>query len=285
MPTPNNGIAAAFLLAIFTLAFVGSGPRAAFAAPTVSQSATEKARQLATAAKGRAKAKRFDLAAEMFHEAFKINPGAWAFLFSAARCEQLDGQFAAAKRDYTKYLSFSTGDHKLRERAQGFLREVNEELVRKRAAEQVEREEADKRAAKADAQAKKQRKEETALAIQAKDPGPVAWGLLAAGGVGAGVGAFLLVSAIGDQSDLDADLTVTGTGGKVSGITFDEAKERQSSIDLSRTVGVIALGTGAALAGIGGYLVATSNLAPEKSVRWQLIPRSDGAFATLHWRF
>ena len=41
--------------------------------------AVDKARHLAVAAKERAKAKRFDLAAEMFHEAFHINPKACAF--------------------------------------------------------------------------------------------------------------------------------------------------------------------------------------------------------------
>lgn len=263
----------------------------AHAARKPSQKDRAKARQLAVVAKERAKAKRFDLAAEMFHEAFAMNPTAWAFLFSAARCEQLDGKLTTAKRDYTRYLSYSKGDHGLRVRAQGFLKEVEADVEKKRAAAAAERdEETAKDAAKTANEAAKQadidakRSAEAQQRIQsANGSSTLSYALLGGGGLGLGIGAFMLVKASSDKDDLDARLATVGDGGKITGITAAEAQELQDGADLSRTIGAVAIATGAVLAGAAGYLLAGGPASPAASVSWNFAPAPNGAMASLRF--
>jgi hypothetical protein len=275
-----------FLAAVLCTAVLGFSGHA-HAANKPSNKAVAKARQLAVVAKERAKAKRFDLAAEMFHEAFVMNPNAWAFLFSAARCEQLHGVLDDAKRDYTRYLSYSKGDHGLRARAQGFLMEVEAALMKRKAAKAQAVDDQATAQAQADSAAEAKRKETGSKGAQAAltSNNTKAYALLGVGGAALGVGAFLLVKAAGDQSDLDAKMATLGAGGKITGITLEQAQELQDSAELSRNLGVGALITGAVVAGVGGYLLATAPTARAASLRLDVSPVRDGAIASLQFAF
>ncbi len=109
---------------------------AAITAPAVSaQAATARERgiEIAAIAKARAKAGSFKLAAQMFHEAFKIDATEWSYLFSAGRCEQLGGQLVASEATYTRFLQVAPGGHALRDRAIRELTQVRVALAKKNA--------------------------------------------------------------------------------------------------------------------------------------------------------
>ncbi len=109
---------------------------AATTAPAVSaQAATARERgiEIAAVAKARAKAGSFKLAAQMFHEAFKIDGTEWSYLFSAGRCEQLGGQLVASEATYTRFLQVAPGGHALRDRAIRELTQVRVALAKKNA--------------------------------------------------------------------------------------------------------------------------------------------------------
>ena len=101
--------------------FAGTlAPAAVVVAPApafAEQTDAEKASGLGQLAAKRAKEHAYGFAAKLFHEAFSLDPTGWRYLYSAARCEELEGKLEEARRDYEAYLAGAPQDHELRGKA------------------------------------------------------------------------------------------------------------------------------------------------------------------------
>ncbi len=108
--SPNAGTLTRILAVVAALGI------ALATAPMPAAAATPKAQQEEAAALSRLAAKRaesgeFAKAAEMFHEAYRIDAGYPGYLYSAARAEEKAGMLAEAERDYTKFIDVAPKGH------------------------------------------------------------------------------------------------------------------------------------------------------------------------------
>ena len=249
------------------------------------------------------KAGDFKKAAELYHTAFKINPQP-AFLFNAARSEQRIMLLDEAEKHFEQVLTLVGLDDRTRSRTKMHLQEIA--TVRKAlasaqakaaAAKKPEVKQTPKPVVKptpkpevkpapkpvkapvAEGPVKAAQPPVTVTTGQGAWQGTAGWASLGTGVVLAGIGGWLLISYMGDQTALDQKQETLDGAGKVADISFEEYEEEQQSLWTRRGLGAGAVGIGLAAVGVGAWMLAT---APEdKPV--VIAPSAGGA--TLAWRF
>lgn len=227
----------------------------AWAAPTTAQTPSVKDRAAAASimAKGELDAGRFAKAAELYHQAYTIDPSEPGYLFSAARAEDKANDLTAAERDYTAFLKAAPPKHEKYEAAQNYLLEVRSriaQVLHKQVQEMKAKEEAAKTAA-----ASEPPKPAATVAVPvqpAPPPGvakpapqptdswkrPVGYAAVGLGVLGIGLGAALISSGSSDgKAAVDAGDVAAGRSANGTVMT-----------------GAVALGVGAAVAAVGGWL-------------------------------
>lgn len=246
-------------------------PQAPGAAPPAvqpSQTAEELARQAAAVAQRGDMA----LAAKMFHAAFRLSPLDWAYLYSAARAEQLAGDIDAARRDYKQFLKEAPPDHALRARAKKYAEEVEIKYGEAMQAQQMEQQKL--------AAAARKRSDANDSAKTLRVAG---WVALGVGAVGLGVGAWGYAVASAERADLEA-LTTPPPQEPIRAISYAEAQSRAEAIRGDLRLGSGLMAGGVALLAVGGWLAwpAKTSNSPAPSVALAL---SGQPSVQLGWSF
>jgi len=232
---------------------VVAGASAPFAAVAAVPAAKKtEAAALSTVAISKAKAKKFAVAASMFHEAYKIDPETHGYLYSAARAAHKAKDWAAAEKDYRKFIANAPGDHPFMANANRHLGTVvaarQAHAKEKKAEEAVAREKAADKAKAAPVVAKKS-------APAGGGPGAASYAALGGGALLAIGGAVVLVMRSGDADQLNSDLDA-------GSIAEKDAQEQLDSINTRGTLGYGLIGAGVVAAGVGAYLLMS---APDKT--------------------
>ena len=111
---------------------------------------------------------------------------------------------------------------------------------------------------------------------------PAGWAAIGVGALGAGLGAWLYVAALGDKSDLEAEAAKRTLANTVSpGLYQDEFESRKAAIDSGLMTGGVLIGVGVAALGAGLTLIA---VAPE-ATNVALLLHGDGGSARFCWHF
>lgn len=241
----------AAMAAVAVLAAVGSSdwahaaparPQSQAATPPAvqpSQTAEELARQAAAVAQRGDMA----LAAKMFHAAFRLSQSDWAYLYSAARAEQLAGDIDAARRDYRQFLKEAPADHALRARAKKYAEEVEIKYAEAQQAQQAEQ-------LKLAAAARKRSEANDS----AKTLRVVGWVALGVGTVGLGAGAWSYAAASAERADLEK-LATPPPQDLIRAISYAEAQSRADAIRGDLRLGSGLMAGGIAMLALGTWLV------------------------------
>lgn len=249
--SPARPRAGAVMAAVAVLAAVGpqvwasaahAKPPAQGAAPPAaqpSQTAEELARQAAAVAQRGDMA----LAAKMFHAAFRLSQSDWAYLYSAARAEQLAGDIDAARRDYRQFLKEAPADHALRARAKKYAEEVEIKYAEAQQAQQAEQ-------LKLAAAARKRSEANDS----AKTLRVVGWVALGVGTVGLGAGAWSYAAASAERADLEK-LATPPPQDLIRAISYAEAQSRADAIRGDLRLGSGLMAGGIAMLALGTWLV------------------------------
>ncbi len=224
----------------------------ALTATAQTPSVKDRAAAASIMAKGELDAGRFAKAAELYHQAFAIDPAEPGYLFSAARAADKGGDLPAAERDYTAFLKSAPPKHEKYESAQNYLLDVRSRIAQALYL-QVQEMKAKEEAAKAQAAADPAKMSAAAtpaakpvtspVVTKPAPPGdtwkkPTGYAALGLGVVGIGLGAALIVSGNSD--------------GKTAAATGDVDAGRSANGKVM--TGGVALGVGAAVAAVGGWL-------------------------------
>ena len=255
---------------------LSSAPRASWA-----QAGENAALGAHTAATHMYKTGNFKQAAELYHTAFKIDPQP-AFLFNAARSEQRLMLLDVAEKHFKQVLQLKGLDERTRSRAKMHLQEIA--AVRKvvASAKASSAKPATPPAGKNEARpapTKPVMPSTTLAAGQGTWKAPAGWASVGTGAVLTGVGAWLLISYMSDQTALDERQDKVNGDGKVLGISYDKYEEEQQALWTRRGLGIGATGVGLAAAGVGAWMLLT---APEDNPV-AILPTARGAL--LVWRF
>ena len=197
---------------------------AAVPAAVVAQTgaARDEAAAISLVAAAKAKAGEFALCASLYQQAYRLDPGYLAYLFSAARCGQKSGDVDGAERDYRAFLSRSPAADPLAEKARGFLDEIL--AVRRAAMLPDERPRATGAGAAAAVVLPQAATPVTPLAgpsaaavqggvvAAARPADGLGWALLAGGAVALGTGGWLAAGGLGDRATLVDDLAHAPNG-------------------------------------------------------------------------
>ena len=259
-----------------TLAAALSWPAAAAAAGNIKP--VDEAAAISQIAMVKAKTGDFKLCAELYHQAYRINPAFLGYLYSAARCAQKGGDLDAAERDYRALLARAPADNELVPRASRHIEEVL--AVRRAAPAPKPVVKPGKPVPVAPKPAKKPPPTVVAPAQPASDwQRPAGWVGVAVGGAALALGGWWLVDGLGQRGDLMERLD-NRKGGLVAGITYTEAQAAEDDYRGALQRGAIAAGSGLLLGGIGAWLLAAAPEAPAVS----LLPAPGGFRLRLAWR-
>lgn len=237
-------------IAVVAAAWI-SASAAAQSAPTV-PSAFERAA-------GHFKAEQYDLAAPLFHEAYKADPRP-VFLFNAALAEQRAGQLEAARRHFEAVLAIEGVHPKIAERSRAALAEIDQVSAKPVASEPPPAVKPQGAPPAAPSPPPRVKQEEPPQGWRS----PVGWGGVGVGVLLAGVGGWMVSVALADDQALRDRLT--RVEGKVAGL--DSASYRQERDDIASRWNL-----GVGLAGLGVLAGATGV--------WMLATAPDGARVTL----
>ncbi len=246
--------------------------------------------------------KEYKVAAQRFHDAYKIHPLP-GFLFNAARSEQRAFLLGAAETHYREVLTLDGVDARTRKRTEVHLGEVEE--TRKRLGEEAAR--AAEAQRKKDAAASEKERISAAKAASVKNAPastmankgatvggggaavaawktPVAFGATGVGVVVLGVGAYLLKVAADDSAKVEEDLQRKDDSGKIVGISNDEYNAAKQDIEGQQTIAIATMATGALAAGVGAYLLMSRPASIGAASRsWHVTPTGRGLLVS--WRF
>ncbi len=249
-------------------------------APTRAHAASldkaEKAAAFSIIARDKAREKNFKACAEFYHQAAALDPSQGGYLYSAARCEQKSQQYAAAAKNYRRFLKGADESSGLAAKARSHLAECQRALEKRRAHQAALRLAAQRAAArKAAAQAAKARGKGAGSGVgvnkgAAAPTNVTAWSTIGGGVVLAGVGGWLLVSAAGIISDLEPKLR-PGAGGTIDGISYDDATAEQSRANVRQGTGIALIAAGVVAGGVGAWMLLDS---PKRRVT--LVPTGRG---------
>lgn len=263
-----------------------------------------KAKDLGVLAAQRAKELQFGFAAKLFHEAFHLDPTGWRYLYSAARCEQLDGDLAQAASDYDAFLDGAPADHGLRAKAATQRAAIRRRLALAAAPPPVAQAanepnppppatpktarvptvKAPTSAAAPPAPPRNLAPPPPAPRAAAARPAagiadttpqpswrrPLGWTLTAAGGISTIAGLVAWGMAMGDKGDLEDKLGQVDTAGAIRGIDAATAQSERNRIDSNLQFGGGAALIGATVAALGLYAVlGSSDRAAVQPAAWR----------------
>jgi len=233
----------------------------------------QRAENLALQAAMVAKEGKLGLAAEMFHQAFAINQTAWAYLYSAARAEQLSDQIKAARRDYKRFLDDAPAAHPLRGRATRYAKAVEHAYQRATRRAEVKRQRA--------ATAVRERQAANRALGYRRIAGWITVGL---GAATAATGAWLYSSARSRKADLEKKTTTSG-GAPIRLISYQEAQNEANDVRSELRIGGAVVGVSAAVLAVGGWMVwSTRGLKANSELTWGASV-GDGVHVRALWRF
>jgi len=202
---------------------------------------------------------KYKKAAAFFRQAYDVKPIP-EFLFNAARAEQRGYLLREAERDFLVLLARPNLDATMRRRAKIHLKEVREALAH---TTRLKAEAADARAQASRARANaKQATMDARMRKNAEKSGQwtnrLKWPVLGIGVAALGFGTWSLLNAAASQSDLDTHID-PDTGKFRPTITVAEARSQQSSINGGYFTGWVSAGLGAALLGVGTWLLSSES--------------------------
>ena len=215
-------------------------------------SKVEEAAALSVVAAAKAKAGQHKLCADMFVQAYKLDPSYLGYLYSAARCSQKAADLDGAEQGYRAFLARAPKEHPLRGRATDHLAEI----VKRREGQQSPTETGGKKPEKPGAE-QGQPKPNPLLPPPRPMPTMVklGWGGVAGGILLLGAGTATLMSVSGDRDDLEKKLVQDRQSGLVGGISHAEATEQAATINATNVLGFTLAGLGAVAAISGVILV------------------------------
>lgn len=241
------------------------------------------------------KAGDFKKASEHFHACFDVDPKNLVCLFNAARSEQRAFLLDKAEEDFNLYLKLApASDEQGRKRAGVHLDEI-----RDLKAQLAKKEEEARKAANPTPPVgptgpaeKKAEAGPPAGGVAREVPAPEGewkrtgrWVALGGGAALLAVGAAILASASGAQSDLEAEMGPANTAGKFTGVGYADYKSRQESINSQIVMADALLVGGVAVAAAGAWMALTAPDTPSPRATLQVAPQPGGATALLAWRF
>ena len=234
----------------------------------------------------------FKKAAELYHTAYNIDPQP-AFLFNAARSEQRLVLLDVAEKHFKQLLELKGLDDATRKRTQMHLQEIT--AVRKAMAALKPAPPSPSVAGEPqpvpappqplttgqtpDAATGAAIPDATVTAGGGAWKAPVGWTSIGTGAVLTGVGAWLLVSYLGDQEALDGRRAKVNDQGRVLGISYEKYEQEQQSLWTQQGLGAAAAGVGLAAMGVGAWMLATAPV----DATLAIAPAARGA--TLTWRY
>jgi len=262
---------------------------AATADPTAAQAAIDLARY--HYGKGDYKA-----AARLFLQAFSLDPRPDS-LFNAARAEQRGFELDDAERDFLAFLKLPGVSPESSHRAEVHLKEVRETRA------QLEQAKAKAQAAAAAAAATAAAKETAQgpgagaatqpttpsaappavrTGVEAGRDGPRwrrigAWSAIGVGAVGLGLATFQGLDAASAQSTLDGETGQLDGNQKITGLSYDAYRSRQTAIYDQRDRAYVVGALGLVAVGVGAVLLAT-DAGPVAASVW---PQRGGAVVAL----
>ena len=230
----------------------------------------DEAAAISLVAMGKAKAGNYALCADLYVQAYRIDPSFLGYLYSAARCQQKAGKLDDSERNYRVYLKRAPPDDELVARARQHLNEImaarKEALSGADKAGQPVFDTPEKRSLvtrrpSSDPAVEKTPMVPTAEAVEKKavEPGPpvagwkgpMAWSGLIGGSLLALSGTGLLVVGQMKQSTLEDDLATSG-GGKIVTMSRQQALDREAENFSTMRSGAVLAGVGV-IAAAAGY--------------------------------
>lgn len=237
-------------LTLFAGAALLPGTALAGAGDQASSEETAAAKTLEKSAYEHYKAKRYRMAAQLYHAAFAMN-GDPNGLFNAARAEQRGFVLDAAQADFERFLTLAPAGHDGIRRAKVHLQEITEA---KAALAGKSGQAGAHGSVPAPVQAADEAEGLTEKGAAAADwRRPAAWGAVGLGALGVGLGAWWLVSGLQDSGDLDDRLDATRAGD--TSLSYSEAQAENERINSTLVRGYVAAGVGVVAAGVGGWLL------------------------------
>lgn len=278
------GALAALALWLPAVALAGPSTAKRTEAAAISQVAAAKAAQ-----------GKFDLCAELYHQAYRVDPSFLGYLYSAGRCEQKGGKIDAAERDYRAFLARAPADDAVAARARAHLDAILEQRAK---APPPEPAQVTPPANDAPAPAVAPDPPRPAPVPAAATPPPAAIGAGApvptpadwkrpVGWACVGTGSALLVAGgafavLGwmDRADLQSRLDQRSEG-LIVGMTPAEAHAAERDYRGRYALGGILGGVGALAVATGAWMWAT---APQTSVGLQALPGGAAVRLSATWR-
>lgn len=287
---------AGLMCAAMTLPAVADDDRKDAAALTILETANE-----------HYKAKRFAKAEQLYLTAFEVSKNP-AYLFNAGRAAQRAFALDRAEKHFQHYLSKELNNPKGVARARLHLQEVDEArsalkrasesaaagqpaaVVPTPAAPQVN---ASKPAAAQPVPVDAAREEPTP--VQAPKPaaagvatessaswrGPAGWAATGVGAAVAGYGAWVLITALIDRGDMDAELAKKDDAGKITGLQYAVYRDWEEASNDEIVWGHTLLWPGVALLGAGAWLL----LGDHKQGQAAFVPAPGGGSLHVALRF
>ncbi len=246
--------------------------------------------------------KEFKLAAKLFHKAYSLDPKP-AFLYNAARAEQRGFMLAEAQRDYERLIGLKNADVETRKRAKVKLEEVREALEHYKPAPKVEKVEkpapveTEVKAVEPVAKAKpivqvEPEKPVTIKPVEVRVVNVAAapqtrwlgWLSLGLGSASLAVGSMVALQgrSSGDVLGTELDAVASGSQPMLSEVQYDTKIEEKGEHETKMTTGLVLAGVGAAVAGVGAYLLLTS---PEQPAVALAVGAGSRPRLTMSWRF
>lgn len=217
------------MLMVLTVFF--SGPSLAIAKKPIPPA--KEAAAISVVARSKSDSGDYAMCADLYHQAYALDPGFIGYLYSAARCEQKAELLDRAEKHYRVFLQRSPEDTSLAKRAKKHLIALME--LRKQTP----------------MQSSPPLSKNSSLAAPSPEPGGVnstsfrGWSLLS-GGVLASVGGGYLLKLGGDKKNQLKDQLSNRSQGYIVGITLANAQEDERAYRLNYVAGGLLIGAGVA---------------------------------------
>ena len=204
----------------------------------------------------------FAEAAQLFARAFKADRRP-VYLYNEARARQQAGERDTAADLYDQARKMTGAPLKLIARCNAMLAEIDQ-ARRREAAIALQVREDERRRAQIASQAREKRAAADATRKR------IGWSAVVAGGVGLGVGGWLIIGAVADQAALDTKTEQVQADGKISGFDAQSYNAELDRLDRNRVIGASALAVGAAAMGFGAWWLSTSTQTDDARLSWSV---------------
>lgn len=237
-------------------------------APAQSASKIEEAAALSVVAAAKAKAGQHTLCAEIFVQAYRLDPSYLGYLYSAARCYQKAKALDASEQGYRAFLARAPAEHPLRSRADAHLAEIikqrEEQVVpgtgpgtgtstaakpvggAREATASTAPASSDRPHATSAASGENKRLSLMPVQRSTTRSLKIAWATVGAGGLALLGGAILGIVARADASELQTELEPQASSNLIGAMSHADAVQRADAINQRGFVAFSLLGLGAA---------------------------------------